>query len=157
MRAIGLSGTLVKYVLAQIPGWFLAMLLAWGLEYWYEVPTWVGLLLVGLWIATDLALFPRIRRFYESTSSESRIIGDTGVCVTELAPHGFVRVYGELWQADAASKKTIPKGARVCVRDIRGLLLIVDAMPVLSCSNVGFHSAPARSDARAHARSSGGE
>lgn len=129
MSRVVLSETLTTYVLAQIPGWMVAILLAWGLERWYDVPSWVGVLLVSLWIGTDLVLFPRMRRFYEPVSSESRIIGDVGVCATDLTPHGFVRVYGELWQAETVSKKTIPEGLRVCVRDIRGLLLIVEPLP----------------------------
>ncbi|MGH9163458.1 MAG: NfeD family protein [Vicinamibacteraceae bacterium] len=129
MAFYSLSGTLLKYLILQIPGWVLAVAVGWLFVGWFEVPPWAAIALVSLWIAKDFALFPYMRRFYESTSGEPRIVGDAGVAVTDLDPHGFVRIHGVLWQADAGSGKHIAEGCGVCVRDIRGLLLVVDALP----------------------------
>jgi membrane protein implicated in regulation of membrane protease activity len=124
-----LSGTLFKYLILQIPGWALAVVIGWVFVRSFDVPLWASIVLVSLWIAKDFALFPYMRHFYESTFIEPRIVGDAGVAVTQLDPHGFVRIHGELWQAEAASGKHIAEGCGVCVRDIRGLLLVVDALP----------------------------
>ncbi|MPZ20497.1 MAG: hypothetical protein GEV06_21675 [Luteitalea sp.] len=129
MALYSLSGTLFKYVLLQVPGWVLAVAVGWLFVRRFDVPVWAGVVLVSLWIAKDFALFPYMRRFYESTVSEPRIVGDAGVAVTNLDPHGFVRIHGVLWQAEAGSDRHIAEGCGVCVRDIRGLLLVVDALP----------------------------
>lgn len=77
--------------------------MSWALIRWFGIPFWAGCALVSLWIAKDLAAFSSMRRLYEPESAEPRIVGDVGVAVTDLKPSGFVRVYGELWQAEAAS------------------------------------------------------
>jgi membrane-bound ClpP family serine protease len=125
----GRARTLLKYLIVQVPGWTSAMALAWLFHRLYELPWWAGMLLVGVWIAKDVALYPRMRPFYETSPTEPRIVGDAGIAVTNLAPRGFVRVYGELWQAEAVDGAHIPDGFTVCVRDIRGLLLIVEPVP----------------------------
>jgi membrane protein implicated in regulation of membrane protease activity len=130
MSRTGRKHTLLKYLLVQVPEWTVAVVLVWMLHRHYALPLWAGLLLASTWIAKDLALYPRMRAFYESNSAEPRIVGETGTAVTELAPRGFVRVYGELWQAEAAGGERVPEGFTVCVRDIRGLLLIVEPVPV---------------------------
>jgi membrane-bound ClpP family serine protease len=129
MALYSLSGALLKYVILQIPGWVLAGVVGWLFVTWFDVPAWAAIALVSLWVAKDFALFPYMRRFYESASGEPRIVGDAGVAVTDLNPRGFVRIHGELWQAEAGANTHIAKGCGVCVRDIRGLLLVVDALP----------------------------
>jgi membrane-bound serine protease (ClpP class) len=55
------------------------------------------------------------------------MIGLVGVARTDLNPAGKVLVRGELWEARA--KERIPKGARVRVREIEGLTLVVESAP----------------------------
>ena len=43
-----------------------------------------------------------------------------------LSPSGYVRVGGELWRAEARDGRAIAAGARVVVREARGLSLVVE-------------------------------
>jgi membrane-bound ClpP family serine protease len=90
-----------------------------------SAPLAVGI--VALWIAKDLLAYPLMRQYYRSTPAEQRIVGAAGVALSALAPRGFVRVHGEIWQAEAAGGiASIARGAHVRVRDIQGLLLFVE-------------------------------
>lgn len=51
-------------------------------------------------------------------------VGGRGIAVTPLAPHGYVRVDGELWQATSTSLP-IDKGAEVVIARKKGLTLFV--------------------------------
>ena len=117
------------YIVAQLPGWVLAVLAVGVLSQWTALPGRVAVLVVLLWIVKDLLLFPTMRRYYRSDPAERRIVGQRGTAVTDIAPTGFVRVRGELWQA--ASDDTIAAGSEIYVRDIHGLKLTVrsDATP----------------------------
>jgi membrane protein implicated in regulation of membrane protease activity len=114
---------LKTYIVAQLPGWFLAVLAVAALSRWMALPGRVAVLAVILWIVKDLLLFPTMRRYYRSDPAERRIVGQRGTAVTDIAPTGFVRVRGELWQA--ASEQEIVAGSEIYVRDIHGLRLTV--------------------------------
>jgi membrane protein implicated in regulation of membrane protease activity len=111
------------YLLAQLPGWAAAALAVWVLYRFHVLPGWAAAGLAAVWVLKDLLLFPRMRRFYRSEPAAGRIIGTPGVAVTDLAPTGFVRVHGELWQARA--DRRVPSGGRVRVNGIDGLVLQV--------------------------------
>lgn len=117
------------YLAAQLPGWFVTVLAVAALSRWMALPVRMALLVVILWIVKDLLLFPTMRRYYRSEPAERRIVGQRGTAVTDIAPTGFVRVGGELWQA--ASEQDIVAGSEIYVRDIHGLQLTVhnDARP----------------------------
>lgn len=53
------------------------------------------------------------------------MVGEIGVARTFLGPHGQVFVHGELWNATAPSE--IPQGARVRVRAVDGLRVLVES------------------------------
>jgi membrane-bound ClpP family serine protease len=117
---------LTTYLLTSLPGWLVATLFAWIVARTASVPSWILWTLVAVWVAKDLATYPAMRRFYTPAPSARRMVGREGSAVTVLAPDGFVRVHGELWQARLRSGRVGP-GERVRVRDIDGLLLFVDA------------------------------
>jgi membrane-bound serine protease (ClpP class) len=71
-----------------------------------------------------MTLVLRARRFRVSTGSEG-MIGEVGVAQTPLTLEGKVFVHGELWNARAKSE--VPEGARVRVRAIEGLRVIVES------------------------------
>lgn len=118
-----MSGAFRSYVASQVPGWLLALLVAWALNRWAGLPGWLVVLLYAAWVVKDLLLFPSMRRFYRSEPSARRIVGEKGTAVSTLAPDGFVRVQGELWQARGDG--VITEGTPVRVRDIQGLILLV--------------------------------
>lgn len=57
------------------------------------------------------------------------LIGETGVAQTALTPQGKVFVHGELW--DALSSTNLPPGQLVTVRNVDGLTLQVEPVPVV--------------------------
>jgi membrane-bound serine protease (ClpP class) len=69
----------------------------------------------------------KARRNKVVTGSQG-MIGETGITQTTLSPQGKVFVHGELW--DAVSSADIPIGQLVVVRQVDGLILQVDPLPV---------------------------
>ncbi len=59
------------------------------------------------------------------TTGTEAMVGEIGVARTFLGPHGQVFVHGELWNATA--QREIPQGARVRVRAVDGLRVLVEA------------------------------
>ena len=56
------------------------------------------------------------------------LVGTEGIVEERLAPSGYIRVHGELWQAEIIGEgRPIEKGAVVQIQGIRGLLLLVQA------------------------------
>ncbi len=124
--------TLVRYTLYQIPEWVLAVGAAILLYRWGFLPSWAGTLLVVGVMAKDAALYPWLRTTYESDASTAieRLIGLPGVAVEPLAPHGYVRVRGELWRSEpAAGAPAIAPGHPVTVAAVRGTTLLVRPAP----------------------------
>ncbi|HEX7829064.1 MAG TPA: nodulation protein NfeD [Thermoanaerobaculia bacterium] len=71
-----------------------------------------------------MTLVLRATKHRVSTGVEG-MIGEIGVARTMLAPDGKVFVHGELWNARA--KGDVAEGARVRVREVDGLRVIVEA------------------------------
>ncbi len=122
--------TLTRYLLLQVPGWLLAAAVVTGLYYWKGIPSWVAFSLFSLWVVKDLVMYPMLRTAYEpgvKTGSE-QLVGAKGVAKEELAPHGYVRVRGELWRAEVEpSRSPISGGSPIRVLAAEGMTLIVEA------------------------------
>jgi len=120
-----------KYVLLQVPTWVVALAVVWGLNRWVGLPWWAAVALFAGYVAKDFLLYPFLRRAYESgATGAAQLIGATGVAAERLAGKGYVRIRGELWQAEAApGSPAIPEGARVRVESARGMVLVVRAEP----------------------------
>jgi membrane-bound ClpP family serine protease len=69
-----------------------------------------------------LALAARLRK---AVMGEAAMVDSLGVAQTDIAASGTVLIRGEIWAARAAGK--IPAGARVRVRQIDGLTLVVES------------------------------
>ena len=63
----------------------------------------------------------------KATTGEAGMVDSVGVARTDLDPFGTVLVHGELWEARAGQQ--IAKGARVRVREVEGLTLVVEPVP----------------------------
>jgi len=124
--------TFQRYVLFQIPGWVLAVIVLFVLRGWLGLPLWVSFLLFALYVAKDFALYPFLQVGYEPSPriGAKQLIGEAATVKTPLAPHGFVRVRGELWRARlAAGSAPVEVGSRVRVTAARGMILTVSAEP----------------------------
>lgn len=122
--------TPVKYLLFQLPGWVLAAAILAVLRYWAGIPGWTSAVLFILWVAKDLAMYPLLRTAYESgvKTGADRLIGARGIAHGELSPRGYVRVRGELWQAEVKpNDDSLAPGSPVKVLAAEGMTLIVKA------------------------------
>jgi membrane-bound serine protease (ClpP class) len=122
--------TFTKYLLFQVPEWILVLLVLAFLSDRIDFPRWIGPPgLFAIWVIKDLALYPLLRRAYESKppSGVKQLIGARGVAQQELSPRGYVRIRGELWMAEfRRNDRRIPPGSSVKVLAARGMTLIVD-------------------------------
>lgn len=119
-----------RYVISSLPGWLIATGTALALYAWAAVPLGISSAVLAVWVASDLLLYPRRRSFYEWERAAHRMLGKPGVALTDLAPEGFARVHGEIWQVSApGTGERIRRGDGVRVRTIEGLRLIVQADP----------------------------
>ncbi len=122
-------GALVKYALLQVPG--IAMVVAAVIlaRHWLDLPTWIAVVVVSLWVVKDIALFPFVWRAYDKTrpGDPYSMIGARGIAQERLAPSGYVLVGRELWRAEMMEPgSAIEKGEAVRVREIKGLTLMVE-------------------------------
>ena len=120
--------TVRRYVLFQLPGWWLAALLLLGLAYagGLTVSTAVGLFL--LWVAKDFVLYPLVWKAYlpGGETAAERAIGKRAVARDALNPCGYVEVEGELWRAELApGEAPVPPGGAVTILAVEGLTLFV--------------------------------
>ena len=121
-----------RYALYQVPGLLVLVGVVVGLYRWAMLPGWGAVALVVVWMLKDAALYPWLRTAYEPDSRKAieRLIGLTGVAVEPLAPRGYVRVRGELWQAEPAEPdSTIDAGRAVTVHAIATDILLVRPLP----------------------------
>ena len=95
-----------RYTAFQIPSWLIAGGAGWMLCSWLGQPRWVALLILGVWVIKDYALYPWLRSVYavDPRRPIEQLIGLRGHPVEPLLPTGYVRVRGELWLARAAEE-----------------------------------------------------
>ena len=126
--------TPAKYTLLQVPGWLLVGALAWGARGWLDLPEWAPWAVVAAWMLKDAALYPYVRIAYEEEGGSGgarSLLGSRGAAAEDLDPAGWVRIGSELWRAElSAGSAPIYRGDAVQVREVRGLTLEVEAVPV---------------------------
>jgi membrane-bound serine protease (ClpP class) len=120
-----------RYLLFQIPGWILAILLLGAANRWLGLSTPLAVGLFLLFVAKDFFLYPYLRGAYEpdTRTGVELLIGCTGITRQPLDPEGYVLVKGELWRA-TAQPPGIPIAAdtEVRIEAAEGLTLIVSAV-----------------------------
>ena len=120
---------LVRYTLLQLPALAVIILVLVLIRRWLSIPWWLSWGFVALWVLKDIALFPFVWRSYDSDRSQdaNSMIGARGIAKERLAPSGYVEAGGALWQAQVMEgARPIEKGESVQVREIRGLILLVE-------------------------------
>ena len=123
------ASTFRRYVLLQAPSWALAAVVLAGLHRWGYLSTWIAGVLLLAWVVKDLALYPWLRRSSALDTRmpvEQQLVGQRAIVTRPLSPRGWVRVRGELWQAEPLNPgRDIPAGTTVEVVAARGLTLLV--------------------------------
>jgi membrane protein implicated in regulation of membrane protease activity len=115
------------YLIANSPEWILLVIAMWFAVRDFGVSWSMAASVLTLWVIKDLLLYPVMRRYYRATPAQQRMIGASGVALNPLAPRGFVRVRGEIWQAQIRDGTApVAEGTKVRVRGIRGMLLFVE-------------------------------
>jgi membrane-bound ClpP family serine protease len=122
---VTLPRELLRYLFWQLPGWVLVGLVVVALNAFVAAPAWVVVTIIALYVVKDLLLYPVMRRTF-GRPVQGQLVGLQGEAVESLAPAGYVRVRGELWRAEQRSGREIAPGARVVVREVRGLTLVVE-------------------------------
>jgi membrane-bound ClpP family serine protease len=118
-----------RYLLLQIPSGFAVAVGLWAFVHWGPLPPPAAFALFGVWVAIEVALFPVLRVGYEEggqVAGVESMIGAVGRACSPLDPDGFVQLGHERWRARAdGGPLPVPAGARVRVREVRDLLLVV--------------------------------
>jgi membrane protein implicated in regulation of membrane protease activity len=119
-----------RYLLWQVPSWIVAALVLVWLTRVIDVSPWIAAILFCLFVFKDLALYPAMRGVFSPSPFRARPIGARGEAIEPLNPTGYVRVNGELWQAEVARgvDRPVAAGSEVVVRDGHGLTLIVEKL-----------------------------
>ena len=119
---------LVRYVLLQVPGTALLVLILIQLRNWFDLPVWSVWGLVAISVAKDVILFPFVWRAYDWDRHKEAhsMVGRRGIAKERLAPSGYTQIHGELWKAKVVGGgPPIEKGEAVRVEEMRGLTLLV--------------------------------
>lgn len=114
----------------QIPSGFAVTLGLWAFVHWGTLTPAIAVVLFGVWLVIEIALFPVLRIGYESGGQQAGVeamIGAIGRVSRDLDPEGFVELGHERWRALAANGPLpIVAGTRVRVREVRHLTLVVE-------------------------------
>lgn len=121
------SMVILRYALLQVPSLALLVLILILVRQWMDLPVWFVWGFIAFWVAKDVILFPFVWRAFDRDSPGAHsIVGAQGIVEKPLAPLGYIRVRGELWQAEmVGDSRPIDRGETVQVRGIRGLTLLV--------------------------------
>ena len=122
--------TFLRYLMFQVPQWFILALFLWLLVDQDAVPLWVMRSFFILWLVKDFAIYPWVRRAYETTAKTGAeaLVGVKAIAQERLDPEGYVKVRGELWKGRAyPADQPIHRGSKVTVRAARGSILVVSA------------------------------
>jgi membrane-bound ClpP family serine protease len=84
----------------------------------------IGAIASGALGVVEVGYWQRHMRREKVQTGVENLVGATGEAAERLAPSGHVRVLGELWEANSSSE--LPRGARVRVVEVRGLVLEVE-------------------------------
>ncbi|WP_296758189.1 NfeD family protein [Thioalkalivibrio sp.] len=120
---------LTRYTLLQFLGWALVLLVVLVLLRWGWINTTAAWIVVVLWLAKDVLLYPLYRSALAVESAVSpgveAMVGRVGNCRTEVNGRGMIEVQGERWLARSADGTRITPGLRVQVVGHDGMILQV--------------------------------
>ncbi|GEM_PF-1748452 len=110
------------------------LLLVIGLTYLVDrgyVSVQSALAIVGLFLGLAVFVSYKALRSHLERAKVGResLVGATGEAIDDLDPEGFVMVEGEMWRAEGIGGARIPRGSRVRVKSVRGMVLVVERVP----------------------------
>ena len=120
---------LIKYILLQIPELILLIIALFIFKKFIDVSTWLMITIIAIWVAKDIAIFPKVWKAYDSNNPTpmEQLIGMDGIVMDNLNPVGYVKVKGELWKAATRDPRfPVKKGDKIKVSDVKGMTLIVE-------------------------------
>ena len=138
----------LRYTALQIPGQVFVLLLAIAAWEWLGTPAWTAWAVPLAWALKDALLFPFVWRAYEpdDRTAPAGVGGATGVVEETLDPRGWVRLGPELWRAElVGGASALPRGARVRVVRVEGLLLLVESAEETAQRGAAGRDAPSTS------------
>jgi membrane protein implicated in regulation of membrane protease activity len=125
-RQSRLTRIVIRYILLQLPGLVLLVLVLIFIQRWVLIPAWVFWGIIILWVVKDAILFRYTWRAYD-WDPKNPLIGARGIARDRLAPIGYVKVGSELWRAEVAGDSPpIESGMNVRVKAVRGFTLLVE-------------------------------
>lgn len=121
--------TFQRYMLFQVPGWLIDIVVLAALMEWWDMPLWAAVAVFALLVAKDFVLYPFLKVGYEAAqkSGIEKLIGERAVVKQRLDPQGYVFVNGELWKARPVRPgDPLEPGAGVRIAASEGMLLLVE-------------------------------
>lgn len=118
----------LRYALYQIPDIAIFTLILFLLHQWVDLPLWLYIGVVILWMVKYVFVFTFVWPAYDRPrpGDIKSLIGTEGIAEERLDPSGYIRVHGELWQAEVIGKAIpIEKGQTVLIERAFGLTLLV--------------------------------
>jgi len=118
----------LRYAALQLPGQLFVLGLAFSAWEWLGAPAWLAWGAPLAWAVKDVLLFPFVWRAYEPDDVATHgVVGQIAVSEETLDPGGWVRLGPELWRVELVNgARAVPRGAKVLVRGVTGLLLQVE-------------------------------
>ena len=116
----------IKYVLLQIPSTVLLVLILIIINQKLGIPSWLFWTIIIVSVLKDIILFPFVWRSYDSRTTHP-MVEEHGVAVDGLSPSGYIKVHGQLWQAELAKDyESVDIGKTVRVIGVNGIKLVVE-------------------------------
>jgi membrane protein implicated in regulation of membrane protease activity len=133
MKGSPFKGAVIfRYAVLQVLGLVVFVVALLFIRNWFPVfPLWLFWILVVVWIAKDVALYPLVWKSYDTQGGRDPgpAVGATGVAKQRLEPSGYIEVGGELWKAEIAQGTgAVEPGQRVTVTGRKGLTLSVEPL-----------------------------
>lgn len=119
---------IIRYSLFQIPSLLIVTLLVFTVNHWYILDNTIIVMIILFWILKDILIFPFVWKAYshKDRDKSKTILNQHGVAVDTINPKGFVKINGEIWQAELVEPNDpINQGQPIEVVEIDGLKLKV--------------------------------
>jgi len=119
---------LLRYILFQTPDTVIFIIVLLILNRFINISSELFWGLIAFWLLKDIITFPLLWRAYAGSVSDSRysLIGAEGIVMEKCDPRGFVRVRGELWQAEVTEEGAcVNKGEVIEVTGSTGIILLI--------------------------------